>query len=128
MSVRRWSRIAARIGAFLLVASVVTVFAAPGTVGLATVQAQETAGEAATTATGNGSQLQTAANAEGEDGGGGILGTVLGLVGGVIDFFGGIVGAILGFLDSPIGHALVGIPLGLYLGLKGIALYLEYYE
>jgi hypothetical protein len=44
MSVRRWSRIAARIGAFLLVASVVAVFAAPGPVGPATVLALETAG------------------------------------------------------------------------------------
>ncbi|AQL41826.1 hypothetical protein BV210_03445 [Halorientalis sp. IM1011] len=126
MSVRRWSRIAARIGACLLVASVVAVFAAPGPVGPAT--AQETANGTAADGAGNGSQLQTAANADGDEGGGGLLSGLFGLVGGVVGFFGGIVGAILGFLDSPIGHALVGIPLGLYLGLKAIALYLEYYE
>lgn len=123
MSVRRWSRLAGRVGALLLVASAVTVLVGPSpAVGSATVEAQETTNGTATAgnATVNGSQLQTA-NSDGDDGGGGIVGSLLGLVGGVV-------GAIAGFLDSTIGHALVGIPLGLYLGLKGIALYLEYYD
>ncbi|WP_424019589.1 hypothetical protein ACOZ4N_09000 [Halorientalis pallida] len=126
MRARRWARLAGRVGACLLVVSAVTALVVSGS---AAVQAQETATGTATAgnATGNGSQLQTAAS-DGDDGGGGIVGTLLGLVGGVFGFLGGIVGAIAGFLDSTIGHALVGIPLGIYLGLKIIALYLEYYD
>lgn len=51
-------------------------------------------------------------------GGGGPLGLVTGAL--------GAVGAFL--FGTTVGNALVGIPLGLYLGLKAIALYLEYYE
>ncbi|RXK48319.1 hypothetical protein [Halorientalis pallida] len=124
----RWARLAGRIGACLLLVSAVTVLATPGAAfGAATVQAQETANGTATNATGNGSQLQTAAS-DGDDGGGGIVGTLLGLVDGLFGLLGGVVGVLLGFLDSTVGHALVGIPLGIYLGLKIIALYLEYYE
>ncbi|WP_299263210.1 hypothetical protein [Halorientalis sp.] len=129
MSVRRWSHLAGRVGAVLLVAGAVTVLASSGPgFGSTTAQAQETATEATTAAnaTTDGSQLQTA-EGDGDDGGG-IVETLLGLVGGVVGFLGGVVGVVAGFLDSPIGHALVGIPLGLYLGLKGIALYLEYYD
>jgi hypothetical protein len=126
MHVCRWARLAGRIGACLLVVSAVAALVVSGS---AVVQAQETAtGTAtATNATGNGSQLQTAAS-DGEDGSDGIVGTVLGLLGSLVGALGGIAWAILGFLDSTIGHALVGIPLGIYLGLKIIALYLEYYE
>lgn len=127
MSVCRPSRPAARAGVLLLVVSAVTVLASPGFLGLVTVQAQEGTNGTTANTTGNGSQLQTA-DSEGADGGSGIVGTVLGLLGGLVGALGGLVGAIAGFLDSPIGHALVGIPLGLYLGLKAIALYLEYYE
>jgi len=119
MSVRRWSRLAARLGASLLVLTAVTALVGPGTaVPDYGVQAQEAGGETATPGTEGGSQIETAAN---KDDGGGLLDTVLGVVG-------GLVWTIAGFLDSWIGHALVGIPLGLYLGLKAIALYLEYYE
>lgn len=120
---RRVSSPAGQVGACLLVACVVlTVAAGPvTTVASTTARAQETTGGTATAAnaTGDGSQLETAASDA--EGGGGIVASVLGLVGGVV-------WAILGVLDSSIGHALVGIPLGIYLGLKAIALYLEHYE
>jgi hypothetical protein len=130
MHVCRWIRLAGRIGACLLVVSAVTALAGPGpALGSAAVQAQETAnGTTATNATGNGSQIETAASEGDDDGGGGIVGSLLGLAGGLFGLLGGILGVVAGFLDSTIGHALVGIPLGIYLGLKAIALYLEYYE
>jgi hypothetical protein len=55
---------------------------------------------------------------ESGDGDGGLVGTVLGAVGTVATFF----------LESRIGHAIVGIPLGVFLGLKLVAYYLESQE
>ncbi|MFB6085122.1 MAG: hypothetical protein ABEJ94_12845 [Halorientalis sp.] len=124
MSVSGPSRFAARLGALLLVASAVALVG-PGP---AVVRAQETTEGTATTATAtdDGARIETAASDGG--GGGGLVSGLFGLVGDLIGFLGGIAGAVAGFLDSPVGHALVGIPLGIYLGLKAIALYLEYYE
>lgn len=67
----------------------------------------------------------TAANGTATDsggGGGGIVGTVFGAIGG---FFGGIISF---FADNIIGQAIIGLTLGIYIGLKGLAIYIERYE
>lgn len=63
------------------------------------------------------SQQGTATTPTGDDTGG-PLGVVTGALGTVGSFLFG----------TTVGNALVGVPLGLYLGLKTIALYLEYYD
>ncbi|WP_335999623.1 hypothetical protein [Halorientalis halophila] len=135
MSVRRSSRFAGRLTAALLVGCLLlSIVSGPalaiGAGGLA-VQENGTAATDGTDSGANGSQIETAAGTGGGESTG-IIGSAFGFVGGLLgglgSFLGGLVGALVGFLDSSIGHALVGIPLGIYLGLKSIALYLEYYE
>lgn len=65
----------------------------------------------------------TAANeSSDESSGGGIVGTILGVVGGL---FGGIISF---FADNVIGQAIIGLSLGIFIGLKGLAIYIERYE
>lgn len=46
--------------------------------------------------------------------------------GGILATLGGLVRAVGGFFAyNRIGHALVGLPLGIYLGLKALAIYIE---
>jgi len=76
-------------------------------------------GTAAETTTGNESSAST----------GGIVGTITGFVGGIVGFVGGILGAILSFfVDNIIGQAIIGLTLGILIGLKLLAIYIERYE
>jgi hypothetical protein len=70
----------------------------------------------------NGSAAAPNGTDAGTEGGGGVVATVFGAVGGV---FGAIVSF---FADNIIGQAVVGLTLGVYIGLKGLAIYIERYE
>ncbi|MFD1587125.1 hypothetical protein ACFR9U_09020 [Halorientalis brevis] len=77
------------------------------------------AATATTTATGN----ETSASSSG------IVGTITGFLGGIAGFVGGVLGAIFSFfVDHIIGQAIIGLTLGVLIGLKLIAIYIEQYE
>jgi len=81
------------------------------------------------TATGKDSNDGASNGTQDGDGDGGPLALVTGALGAVASFVIGALGAIASFLiESSLGHALVGIPLGIYLGLKILAYYIEYYQ
>lgn len=100
---------------------VVTAGPAAGTTAeepsLTTTQQDEVGLLQAETPPENGSATNASAQ-DGEDGGGGILSTITGILGSVVSFV----------VYSRIAHAILGLPLGILLGLKVIAIYLERYE
>ena len=89
-----------------------------------TVNGTDGDGAAGTTA-----QATTASGNESSASSGGIVGTITGFAGGIVGFVGGILGAILSFfVDNIIGQAIIGLTLGILIGLKLLAIYIERFE
>lgn len=68
-------------------------------------------------------------NESAESDSGGIIGTITGFFGTIVGFIGGILGGILSFfVDNIIGQAIIGLTIGIFIGLKLLAIYIERYE
>jgi len=68
-------------------------------------------------------------NESADDSGGGIVGTITGFFGTIVGFIGSILGGILSFfVDNIIGQAIIGLAIGILIGLKILAIYIERYE